>query len=91
MKSEGGREVGNKGWRHQHEINATTFNFWFRLEGRIFGKSGVFKRNWKGKGDEEADESVDAEFGGNISLPFLRRLAASASITPLLLFDVQVR
>lgn len=52
MKSEGGREVGNKGWRRQHEINATTFNFWFRLEGRIFGKSEVFKRNWKGKGDE---------------------------------------
>ena len=29
----------------------------------------------------EADEPVDAESGGNISLLFLRRLAASASIT----------
>lgn len=40
---ERGREERKiRGWGR--EINATTFNFWFRLEGRIFAESEVFKR-----------------------------------------------
>lgn len=40
--SEEGEEWKIRGWGR--EINATTFNFWFRLEGRIFAESEVFKR-----------------------------------------------
>lgn len=45
--SEEGEEWKIRGWGR--EINATTFNFWFRLEGRIFAESEMFKKGWRKK------------------------------------------